>query len=235
MNNHHLLAFDMETTGVSVKETRPVQVCLVQQEAGVRRVLINARCNPCMPIEEGAEAVHGISDSDVKYMPDFLIVMYQLRLLLSQVLREDTILVTMNGKAFDVPIADRLFEATVMGWIPHFDVYQAACRYFPDLKSRKLGDLYRFFFEVDLQDAHDAAADNFAVLDVVSEMIRRIGKPIEELVAEMNKPAYYSIMPFGKHAGKTIDEIPKGWAVFMNKQGDLSPDLQATVNYILSS
>jgi DNA polymerase-3 subunit epsilon len=230
----HLLAFDMETTGVSVQETRPVQVCLVQEEAGVRRVLMNARCNPCMPIEEGAEAVHGISDKDVRYMPDFAMVMYQLRLLLGQVLRKDSVLVTMNGKAFDVPIADRLFEGAVLSPIPHFDVYQAACRYFPDLKSRKLGDLYTFFFGIELQNAHDAAADNHAVLDVAAEIVKRSGKGLPELVAELNKPAYYPIIPFGKHAGKTIDEVPKGWAVFMNKQGGLSPDLQATVNYILS-
>jgi DNA polymerase III epsilon subunit-like protein len=186
-----------------------------------------------MEIEPGAEAVHGIGQKRVANSPDFMMALFQVQLLLSHV-QKDTVLVTMNGKAFDLPITHRILGNPIFDRFQHFDLYQASCRYLPDLSSRKLGDLHRELLGVPIENAHDAAYDTLASIAVARALAKKVGKTLSALAVELQTPSPYWIMPFGKHAGKTIDEVPKGWAIYMNKHDTLSPDLKATVDYILS-
>ena len=64
--------------------------------------------------------------------------------------------------------------------------------------------------------------------------------PVERLVEEQNKAKPYAVIPFGKHSGKMLTEVPKSWAQWMaNKARDegnpLDCDLQATVDAILAA
>jgi DNA polymerase III epsilon subunit-like protein len=229
-----LIGFDLETTGVDRLKTTPVQMSLVMREEGAQRILFNSLCNPYQPIEQGASETHGITDRMVRNMPDYAIASFNLKQLVDVLIKKGDILVTMNGKAFDIPIIDRCLGQSMFGDVPHFDVYQASCRYFPDLKSRKLGDLYRHFFGVALEGAHDAMVDTMATLDIAERIRKETRLTFQELVKDLNEPKPYAIMPFGKYAGSTLDQLPKSWAKFMSKAPDLSPDLRATVNYVMA-
>ena len=229
------LGFDLETTGVNTQTDKPVQIGLVVQEAenSGHRGLMNCLCNPLMPIYKDASDVHGITDADVVSAPDYVIGAWTLKMVVEAVKPE--MLITMNGKSFDIPMIDNCLGESVFGDIPHYDVLQMAFRYFPALKSRKLSDLYAYFFNETLSGAHDAVVDIVGSMRVFDAMRAKIGMSYSDLLTELNTPKPYTVMPFGKYAGCTIDEMPVGWAKFMAKQGQLSPDLQATVDYILAS
>ncbi len=57
---------DTETTGLSPRDSRIVEVALVDDSGGV---LLNTLVNPCLPIPAGATAIHGITDDDVADAP----------------------------------------------------------------------------------------------------------------------------------------------------------------------
>jgi DNA polymerase-3 subunit epsilon len=230
-----LLGYDLETTGTSVAHDRPVQISLVSFDPSTSgtRVLLNALCNPCKAIDPKASEVHGITAERLANMPDYAIALWQVALMVDA-LKPDA-LVTMNGKTFDVPMTANLLGVDPFAGLMHFDILQIAFRYYPELKSRKLSALHQHFLNESLEGAHDATADVIGSLRVFEAMRRHLTMPYEKLHEELAQPKPYSVIPFGKYAGCLIDEVPRSWAVFMNKQGDLSADLQATVDAILGA
>lgn len=229
------LSFDLETTGVDVATTRPVQVSLVQydQNAESIRILMNSLCHPLLEIEEEASEVHGITLHHVARHPDYLVVLHTLATLVSA--HKDCVLVTMNGKSFDLPIVRNCLGYNPFDGMRHFDVLQAAYRYFPDLTSRKLGALYLHFFGAELQGAHDATADALASVRIAREMAKRMHITVDELIKDLDEPKPYAIIPFGKHRGTILSEMPRSWATYMSRVPDLSADLRATVEYVLAN
>lgn len=225
------IGFDLETTGVNTVTDKPVQIGLVGEDEGDYRIILNTLCNPLMPISEGASNVHGIKDSMVKSAPDYVITAWTLKRIVTAL--DPKMLITMNGKSFDIPMIDNCFGGSVFGDIPHYDVLQMAFRYFPELKSRKLSALYAYFFNEDLSGAHDAVADIVGTMRVFEAMRTKMGITYEKLLDDLNTPKPYTIMPFGKYAEMSIDDVPVSWARYMAKSDTLSPDLKATVNYVL--
>ena len=66
-----VLAFDLETTGISTNNDRIVQIALVGSNSSGEPVNYEHLINPRRAIPSGASGVHGIFDSDVKGLPDF--------------------------------------------------------------------------------------------------------------------------------------------------------------------
>jgi len=232
------IGFDLETTGVKPHKDRPVQACLAYttDQDKSKYVILNTYVNPLMQIDKGASDVHGITADKVMTAPLYTVIAWQINLIVKTMKEMDkTYLVTMNGQAFDVPMIDQCNGGNpVFEGIDHIDVFTIANRYFPDLKSRKLGDLYKVFIGKELEGAHDATVDVMATLDVMEAMRKKLTMSYEDLSQQLKKPTPFSVMPFGKHKGKLIDEVPRSWAVWMNKQeGSMSPDLRATIDYIL--
>jgi DNA polymerase-3 subunit epsilon len=228
------IGFDMETTGTDIARDRPVQVSLILSVKGEpKRILLNSLCNPLMPIPDEAANVHGVTDEAVQSAPDYLTVLWHVAMIVERM--HPFTLVSMNGKSFDVPMAEMCFGTPIFSHVPHFDILQMAFRFFPELTNRKLGNLYLHFLKKELVGAHDATTDVFGTLDVFDAMRAKIGMRSNDLLDELNTPKPYSIIPFGKHMGKAIDEVPVGWAQFMDRTygSSLNPDLRATVNYIL--
>ena len=83
--------------------------------------------------------------------------------------------------------------------------------------------------------AHDATADTLASVRVAQEVANRLHLTFDELIEDLNEPQPYETMPFGKYHMVPLDKLPRGWATYMNSIDDLSPDLQATVDYVLAN
>lgn len=236
--NEILIGFDLETSGVSKVKDRPVQACMVQRSHVGDRVLLNTRVNPGIPIDPEATAIHGISDSDVKYAPDYFMVAWMIASIsrVQSKSEKQAVLVTFNGYVFDVPMINNCLGKDVIQ-LPHIDVLRFARHHFPDVRGSKggksLGELYEIFIGRSLEDAHDAAVDVIATLDVFQALLKVESMSIEDLCIEQSQPKPYDIMPTGKYIGLPISEIPSSWANFMNKQPDLDPDLRCTVSKIL--
>lgn len=233
------LVFDLETTGVDKAVCRPVQVGLASTIGATGeglRTLVNTLCNPAMPIEEGASKVHGITDEKVRSAPDYVAVLWQLSLI-SKALNPEYI-VTYNGSSFDLPIVNRLMEG-VFGQAKGIDVLDVAYRYFPEVKGpsgrKTLSDLYQVFLGRPLAGAHDAMADIYGTWEVLEAMRKKIGKTMPQLAQELQTAKPYPVIPIGKYTGTLIDNVPRSWAQFMSRSGDLRPDLQATVDHIMAN
>ena len=66
-----IVFFDLETTGIDVQKDRIVQISLIKIYPDKREEVLTYLINPGMPIPAGATAIHGITNEDVKDMPNF--------------------------------------------------------------------------------------------------------------------------------------------------------------------
>ena len=66
-----IIFFDLETTGTDFSKDRIVEICYIKVWPDGKEIEYTKRINPEMHIPEGASAVHGIYDADVKDCPTF--------------------------------------------------------------------------------------------------------------------------------------------------------------------
>jgi DNA polymerase III alpha subunit (gram-positive type) len=231
-----LLGFDIESTGVV--DAYPVQAGLVWRSKGTTRVLFNSLIRNRKPIEKEAAAVHGITEEQVRNMPDDQVAMWMVKVLIESFAVHPSYLVTFNGYNFDIPIFAKCLGLVEPVALPQIDVLRFARHYFPEVRGaeggKTLGELYQVFLAKPLVSAHDAATDVIATLDLLEAMRIRAGVTLEQLANEQRQPKPYVIMPLGKYTGVPVDEVPKSWASYMSMKSDLDADLRATVNLILS-
>lgn len=226
-------AFDLETTDANSATCTPVQICLVADQGGARRILLNTYVRPGEAISPEAMEVHRITDAIAATGPDYAMAAWQANLLNREM--RPKYLVGFNSISFDEPIINRCLGSKVFEGTQHIDVLNVAYRFFPELPSHKLGALYETFFNKPLAGAHDASVDVFGTLDLLHAMRTKIGMTMAQLGEEMKTPKVYSVMPIGKYRGKTPDTVDPGWARWMKKNAtDMRPDLQRTVDYILT-
>lgn len=171
------LVLDTESTGVEIETDRIVQIAVVQiGPKGVER----SRChlvNPGIPIPEGAQAVHGITDEQVQaegLNPTDVIP--AVARLVEGAWAKGQCVVACNA-SFDVSLLDRelrrhagrglnLANALVVDPL----VLDRACDpYRPG--SRKLVDLAAHY-RVKATDAHDALGDCYSAARVVWRQVR---------------------------------------------------------------
>ncbi|MFE5487393.1 3'-5' exonuclease [Streptomyces sp. NPDC056527] len=186
-----LAAFDTETTGVDVEEDRIVSAALVVQDtAGGRPRVTRWLVNPGVPVPAAATAVHGLTDEHLQRNGRWPApVMEELGRALAEQCAAGRPLVVMNAP-FDLTILDRelrrhrasslgryLENASLCVLDPrvldkHLDRYRKGRRTLTDLCAQ---------YGVELDGAHDAAADATAALDVVRAVARRFTSRLERL------------------------------------------------------
>ncbi|MFF7531298.1 3'-5' exonuclease [Streptomyces bobili] len=186
-----LAAFDTETTGVDVETDRIVSAALVVQDGpGLRPRVSRWLVNPGVPVPEGATAIHGLTDEHLQRNGRWPApVMYEIAELLGEQAAAGRPLVVMNAP-FDLTLLDRELRrhrASSLGhWLEptplrvldprvldkHLDRYRKGRRTLTDLCGH---------YDVTLADAHDAAADAVAALEVVRAVGRRFAARLERL------------------------------------------------------
>jgi exodeoxyribonuclease X len=100
---------------------------------------------------------------------------------------------------------------------------------FPAADSHKLQEL-RFSIPLDIPDreyaraAHRAGPDAYVNAFLVVDLIKR-GTSISDLVAWTSSPSPFTRLPFGKHKGKPISEVPIDylkWLIGTNPDKDIA-------------
>ena len=229
----NLLALDIETTGVDVDTALPVQVSMVISNQEHRRIIMNTLCNPGVPIPKDASAVHNIYDEDVIVKPDAEMVCWQAEHLAS--LAKPDVLVTYNGKLFDVPIISKLSKGAYLSSLPHIDVLDVAYRYLPTLENHKLGTIYKHVIGREARNAHDALADVHYTLDIMDGLRKQLKISVSQLLEEMSTPKPYTIMPISKHKGKLLADVPISfakWLLEQNKDKPMREDLRLSMELL---
>lgn len=186
-----LAAFDTETTGVDVETDRIVSAALVVQDApGARPRVSRWLVNPGVPVPAGATQVHGLTDDHLQRNGRWPApVMFEIAELLAEQAAAGRPLVVMNAP-FDLTLLDRELRrhraSSLDHWLDgtplrvldprvldkHLDRYRKGRRTLTDLCAH---------YGVTLAEAHDAAADALAALEVVRAVGRRFATRLERL------------------------------------------------------
>jgi DNA polymerase-3 subunit epsilon len=209
--------YDTETTGVKPDKDRIIEIAAYDPERGKTfHSLINPQC----PIPPDASAIHNITDAMVQEAPTFAEVGAQFTTFCS----EDVVLIAHNNDAFDKPFLEYEFQrhqVLLPDW-PYIDSLKFARKYRPDLPRHSLQHL-REYHGIPANTAHRALDDVIILHKVFSEMVDDL--KMEEILELMNQKQTLRQMPFGKHRGKPLKEIPPGYVRWLHENGALDkPD-----------
>ena len=237
LEGHRVLAFDLETTGISTNNDRIVQVALIGADADGNPVHHDILVNPQRPIPRDASRVHGIYDQDVRGKPIFKECANELAELM-----EGAVIVGHNARKFDMPLLQNEFYRC--GISPPkplvvLDTLEAVRR----LKIPRPHNLGAQCARhgIDLSNAHDAAADAAACLLLLWKVMRdhpssfrrslqeieewlisgevrkdesELGRALSDLESldkngriRIDEGAY--IVAFGRHRGKDLQSIER--------------------------
>ena len=237
LEGHRVLAFDLETTGISTNNDRIVQVALIGADADGNPIHHDILVNPQRPIPRDASRVHGINDQDVRSKPVFKECANELAELM-----EGAVIVGHNARKFDMPLLQNEFYRC--GISPPkplvvLDTLEAVRR----LKIPRPHNLGAQCARhgIDLSNAHDAAADAAACLLLLWKVMRdhpssfrrslqeieewlisgevrkdesELGRALTDLESldkngriRIDEGAY--IVAFGRHRGKDLQSIER--------------------------
>lgn len=216
--NRPIVFFDLETTGTHIMHDRIVEISLIKVMPDGSEVERTRRINPEIPIPAEASAIHGIYDEDVASEPTFRQVAASLAQLMS-----GCDIAGFNSNRFDIPLLDQEFTRAGI----NFDICAAR---FIDVQTiyhkrepRTLVAAYRFYCDKNLEDAHSAAADTRATLEVLKAQLERY----EDLPTEVDALSEYAsnnrnvdlmgrlvyddkrreVINFGKYKGQIAEEV----------------------------
>lgn len=231
-----IAVFDLETTGLDVSNDRIVEIAVLKVTPDGTESYFSKRVNPEMPISEESAEIHGITNEIVKDAPTFKELAPEIANFIG-----DADLVGFNSNKFDIPLLAEEFLRVNF----EFDI---AARKFIDVQNifhkmeqRTLVAAYKFYCDKDLTNAHSAEADVKATYEVLLGQLKRYGESLEntpDFLAEYSKNNKHeiidfagrlalneegkSIYNFGKHKGKTVEEIAEkepgyyGWMLNSN-------------------
>ena len=244
LNGLKVLAFDLETTGISTNSDRIVQIALIGADENDSPIHEDILVNPQRPIPSGASNVHGIYDSDVKSEPVFKHFAEKIADLI-----EGSVIVGHNARRFDMPLLENEFFRCGINPpkpIAVLDTLEMVRR----LKIPRPHNLGAQCARhgIDLSNAHDAAADAAASLLLMWKIMRdhpssfrrpvedveqwlihgevkkdedQLGRSIQDLEPfdkngriRIDNGSY--ILSFGRNKGKTLKTIKKEDPGYLN-------------------
>ncbi|MEG0518628.1 MAG: 3'-5' exonuclease [Bacteroidales bacterium] len=241
-----ILFFDIESTGLNVATDRIVEICSVKVMPNGDEETKTRRLNPTIPISPEAQAIHGISNEDVKDCPTFKEVAKSLA---QWMIGCD--IAGFNSIKFDVPLlAEEFLRAGV-----DFDFRKRHMvdvqNIFHKLEQRTLSAAYKFYCQKNLENAHSAEADTIATYEILKAQLDRYPDTLKNDIAMLadfstrSKLVDYAgrivlnekdepIINFGKHKGKLVEDVlrtePSYYAWIMN--GDFTLDTKKVLTEI---
>ncbi len=233
-----ILFFDIESTGLNIAKDRIVEICAVKVMPNGDEEIKTRRINPTIPISPEAEAIHGISNEDVKDCPTFKEVAKSMAQWMA-----GCDIAGYNSLKFDIPLlAEEFLRAGVEFDFRKHNLIDVQ-NIFHKLEQRTLVAAYKFYCQKDLTNAHSAEADTIATYEVLKAQLDRYPNELQndmKMLAEFStrsKLVDYAgrivlnendvpVINFGKHKGKPVEEIlrnePSYYAWIMN--GDFTLD-----------
>jgi DNA polymerase-3 subunit epsilon len=206
--------FDTETTGIRSDKDRIIE--LAAFDPLENRTFVHL-INPGMPIPPEATAIHQISDEMVKNASPFKVVAE----LFVAFCPEKSVLIAHNNDAFDKLFLHAEFKRASVPIPPYeyIDTLKWARKYRPDLPRHTLQSL-REIYGIAANQAHRALDDVIVLHRVFTSMIDDIST--DKVLQLLSQAQSVSRMPFGKHQGKPLAEVPKNYVVWLNESGALA-------------
>lgn len=233
-----VLVHDYETTGVNSKRCGVVQSAIwiaEFAEDGTYEVIVQevAKHNPGRPIPSQASDVHGIMSHHVEHLPIFT---ESLGETFKQVHEEFAPVAVLgyNNTGFDDVIAGRCGLDTSKMNVIDMILPARAMKKAGLLENAKLVTAYSTLTgDTDTDKAHDAEFDLHMTCALIPHVMEFYGvSTLSEMITKMNTRIVDvdMPMPFGKHEGLELSEVPKGYRRWLMKDpARLEPDLRASL------
>lgn len=221
---------DTETTGLS-RPAAAVEVGLLQidenfnilreHESLIRPGYWNGDDWHAVPIEAGAQAIHGINEADVAAAPTI-------------------------EEFFDEMVGAGADFAQVQFWAhnsrydktffaPHMHIAGEHCslrtarRDLKGLANYKLGTVAAHYgVHAPEEKAHTAMGDVYTVYGILKAHVAATGRSLLQLMDMLSKPVMLRTISFGKFAGRSIMSIPRDYREHL-----LTLDIDADLRYTL--
>ena len=222
-----IVFFDTETTGANPATAKIVELGYVVTDEELN-VLNSWRTlvDPEMPIPADASGVHHITDEDVYDAPT---VEQISEACLAPLQQPGAILVAHNAP-FDLQVAAGLLGRDYKS----IDTLQLAKRYIPDAPNHKLGTLMYYCGLTQRKNTHSAIEDCMICVDLLRHIMLVTNKSIDELITASNEPLVIRVMPFGKHKGMKMEDVPTDylkWA--LREMTNLDANLRHTMQKLV--
>jgi exodeoxyribonuclease X len=209
------IIFDTEATGI--KEPVLIEAAWVEL-ASIRPFTVTnpfeQRYNPGKPITLGALATHHIMDEELAACPPAA----------SFSLPSDVDYLIGHNVDFD-------WELIGKPKLKRICTLALARKVWPDLDSHNqsalLYHLERATAREQLRNAHSALTDVGICAAILNHICQQLGvNTIEDLYAESEIARTPTTMPFGKHKGMLLAEVPKDYKKWLLTQQDIDPFLK---------
>ncbi|MBT4407237.1 MAG: 3'-5' exonuclease [Euryarchaeota archaeon] len=203
--NERVLAFDLETTGISTRTDKIVQYALIGSDACGAEISVEGLVNPGCLIPPRASEIHGIYNRDVMDAAQFVShaqKMYDLM--------DGAIIVGHNVRRFDMPFLTTEFSRVGM-LAPKPKAIIDTLEIVRKLKlprPHNLGSLCNRH-GVDLANAHTAGADAAATLLLLWRVMKDNPQPFRQPILEIERWATgQNISSDGSALGRGYDDLP---------------------------
>lgn len=204
--------YDLETTGIDCTRERIVEVAFYDVE---REKSFSQLVHPDRPIPPESSSIHQITDEMVSDAPRFAEILPQLLSFCSG----EVVLIAHNNDNFDRPFLREEFKRAScqppMEW-KWIDSLRWARKYRPDLPKHTLQFL-RELYSLPSNQAHRALDDVRTLHQLFSLLIGDLS--FEEILTLLADDSSVKRMPFGKHKGKLLRELPKDYINWMASSG----------------
>ena len=203
--------FDTETTGIKTDKDRIIEIAAYEPE-GNRT--FERLVNPGIPIPSESTAITNITNEMVANSPTFKEAGPEF----IDFCGEDAILIAHNLDSFDFPILRAECarnDLELPAWRT-LDTLKWARKYRPDLPRHALQYL-REVYGMEENNAHRALDDVKMMYGIFSQMFDDL--PVETILELLSVQKKITHMPFGKHQGKPLSEVPKNYLKWLAGSG----------------
>jgi DNA polymerase-3 subunit epsilon len=219
--NKPLCVFDLETTGLQVTKDRIVQIAVIKINPDGLKEELNLIVNPEMEIPQEVIDIHGITNERAKECPTFKELAVQVATFIG-----NSDLAGFNSNKFDIPVLAEEFLRVGVDFDLSNRAFIDVQNIFHKMEQRTLVAAYKFYCEKDLTNAHDAMFDTVATWEVLEKQIEKynLNSDVNRL-ADLSRAGNHKIADmagriaintkgeviynFGKHKGKTVEQISK--------------------------
>lgn len=213
--------YDTETTGIRAGKDRITEIAAYDPE---RDQTFCSLVNPECPIPAEVTAITHITDEMVQGAPLFKEVGPRF----VEFCAGDVILIAHNNDSFDKPFLEAEFARSGVPFpqFQYLDSLKWARKYRSDLPRHTLQFL-REVYGIAANQAHRALEDVKVLHQVFSRMVDDLDLHTA-LQLLLETPSILR-MPFGKHAGKPLADIPKDYVRWLSEQGALDKPENGTL------
>jgi DNA polymerase-3 subunit epsilon len=203
--------YDTETTGTKPTKDRIIEIAAYDpQQERTFCSFVNPQC----PIPPEASSISHITDDMVQGAPLFAQIGHDFAAFCGT----DCVLIAHNNDAFDQLFLEAEYARASLP-MPRWtfiDSLKWSRKYRSDLPRHSLQTL-REHFGIAANQAHRALDDVFVLHQVFSHLVGDLD--LATILELLSQPTHISRMPFGKHQGKPLAEVPKDYVAWLAQSG----------------